>query len=246
MFFFYGGGEDVVKLTEKQKRFVDEYLIDLNATRAYKSAYPTVKNDETAASAAARMLRNVKVEKHIDERMKAREKRTEITQDMVLRRWWDIANADPNELIQLRRLNCRYCHGIDHEYQWQDKNEYQKAVSNAIAQAEIETQENGNMIEPNIPTDVGGYGFDRLADPDTDCPKCRGEGNPDIFLADTRKLEPKSKMLYAGIKQTQAGIEIKFRDQDKALENVARHLGMFKDNTNINLTTNQKLEDFFK
>lgn len=27
-----GGGENVMKLTEKQKRFVQEYLIDLNAT----------------------------------------------------------------------------------------------------------------------------------------------------------------------------------------------------------------------
>ena len=32
-------------MTEKQKLFVDEYLIDLNATRAYKVAYPNIKND---------------------------------------------------------------------------------------------------------------------------------------------------------------------------------------------------------
>ena len=30
-------------LTAKQKRFVDEYITDLNATRAYKAAYPKVK-----------------------------------------------------------------------------------------------------------------------------------------------------------------------------------------------------------
>ena len=29
-------------LTPKQKLFVDEYLVDLNATRAYKVAYPRV------------------------------------------------------------------------------------------------------------------------------------------------------------------------------------------------------------
>lgn len=44
-------------MTEKQKIFADEYLIDLNATRAYKVAYPRVKNDEVAAAAAARLLR---------------------------------------------------------------------------------------------------------------------------------------------------------------------------------------------
>ena len=48
-------------LTAKQKLFADEYLIDLNATRAYRKAYPSVKRDETAAQAGSRMLRNVKV-----------------------------------------------------------------------------------------------------------------------------------------------------------------------------------------
>lgn len=53
-------------LTEKQKRFADEYLIDLNATRAYKAAYPNIKKDETAAAAGARLLKNVKVAEYIE------------------------------------------------------------------------------------------------------------------------------------------------------------------------------------
>lgn len=57
------------KLTEKQKLFVDEYLIDLNATRAYKVAYPHVKSDGAAMSAASRLLRNVKVKAYIDEQL---------------------------------------------------------------------------------------------------------------------------------------------------------------------------------
>ena len=48
-------------MTEKQKIFADEYLIDLNATRAYKVAYPAVKKDETAMANGSRMLRNAKV-----------------------------------------------------------------------------------------------------------------------------------------------------------------------------------------
>lgn len=74
----------MAKLTPKQKIFVDEYLIDLNATRAYKVAYPSCKKEETINAAASRMLRNVKVKDYIDKRMKDREKRTEITQDKVL------------------------------------------------------------------------------------------------------------------------------------------------------------------
>lgn len=57
-------------LTEKQKIFADEYLFDLNATRAYKVAYPSCKKDGTAAAAGARLLRNVKVSAYIDEQLK--------------------------------------------------------------------------------------------------------------------------------------------------------------------------------
>ena len=73
------------KLTPKQKIFCDEYLIDLNATRAYKKAYINIKNDDTAAVNGNRLLRNAKVKEYLDKRMKDREKRTEITQDMVLK-----------------------------------------------------------------------------------------------------------------------------------------------------------------
>lgn len=57
-------------MTRKQKIFADEYLIDLNATRAYKVAYPSVKNDEVARAAASRLLTNVNVQKYIDSRLK--------------------------------------------------------------------------------------------------------------------------------------------------------------------------------
>ncbi len=88
-------------MTGKQKIFADEYLIDLNATRAYRVAYPSVKKDETAASAAARMLRNVKVAKYITERMEERQKRTEITQDMVLQELAAIAFARATDYVSV-------------------------------------------------------------------------------------------------------------------------------------------------
>ena len=56
-------------MTENQKRFADEYLIDLNATRAYKGVYKNCKKDETAAAAGARLLKNVKVSGYIKERL---------------------------------------------------------------------------------------------------------------------------------------------------------------------------------
>ncbi len=56
-------------MTEKQKRFADEYLIDLNATRAYKVAYAKVKNDEVARKAGSRLLTFVDVKTYIEEQL---------------------------------------------------------------------------------------------------------------------------------------------------------------------------------
>ena len=56
-------------MTDRQQIFADEYLIDCNATRAYKAAYPNVKKDSVASAAAARLLANVKVKSYIDEQL---------------------------------------------------------------------------------------------------------------------------------------------------------------------------------
>lgn len=88
-------------MTEKQKIFADEYLIDLNATRAYRVAYPSVKKEQTAAAAAARMLRNVKVAAYIQERMEERQKRTEVTQDMIVQELACSAFANVTDYVEI-------------------------------------------------------------------------------------------------------------------------------------------------
>lgn len=89
-------------MTEKQKLFADEYLIDLNATRAYRAAYPSVKKDETAKSAGSRMLTNVNVARYISERMQDRQQRTEVTQDMVVKELAAIAFARATDYVEIR------------------------------------------------------------------------------------------------------------------------------------------------
>lgn len=88
-------------LTPKQKIFANEYLIDLNATRAYKVAYPSCKKDETAAQAGSRMLRNVKVAEYIQKRMDERAKRTEITQDRVLQELAKVGFANITDFVEI-------------------------------------------------------------------------------------------------------------------------------------------------
>ena len=85
------------KLTPKQKRFVDEYLIDLNATQAaIRAGY----SPKTANEQGARLLANVSIAQTIQKAMQDREQRTEITQDRVLLEYARIAFFDPRKLFR--------------------------------------------------------------------------------------------------------------------------------------------------
>lgn len=71
----------MAKLTARQQRFADEYLVDLNGKQAaIRAGY----SERTAEAQASRLLSNVKVQHYIQKRKQERVERTEITQDMVL------------------------------------------------------------------------------------------------------------------------------------------------------------------
>ena len=56
-------------MTNKQRKFCDEYLIACNATRAYKAAYPNIKSDEVARKAGSRLLTYVDIKEYIHEQL---------------------------------------------------------------------------------------------------------------------------------------------------------------------------------
>lgn len=71
----------MAKLTKKQRTFIDEYLIDLNATQsAIRAGYSV----STACEQGARLLANVKVQEEIAKMMAERSRRTGINQDRVV------------------------------------------------------------------------------------------------------------------------------------------------------------------
>ena len=79
------------KLTPKQKKFIDEYLIDLNATQAaIRAGY----SEKTANRAASRLLSNVDFQVEVQKARLRQQERTEITADMVLKELATIALDD--------------------------------------------------------------------------------------------------------------------------------------------------------
>jgi len=97
-------------LTARQKTFVQEYLIDLNAYQAYLRAGYSA-NPKTARGAASRLMSLPNVKKAIEKAKAKRAKKAEIDQQRVLVEEGYIAFADPgdycdeNGLIPVHKLS---------------------------------------------------------------------------------------------------------------------------------------------
>ncbi|WP_454889401.1 hypothetical protein [Serratia quinivorans] len=115
--------------------------------------------------------------------------------------------------MQFRRVNCRYCWGEDHKYQWRDFDEQLNAEKKAEAD---------NKLPPDL---SGGIGFVSNDEPNPECPRCNGEGEGEVHVTDTTHLiGTDARWLYAGIKQTQHGIQVMTADQDAARRNLIQLL----------------------
>ena len=204
-------------LTAKQARFVDEYLIDLNATKAAIRAGYSAK---TAQEQSSRLLSNVMVAEALAKRRAEVSEAAKIDAAWVLKQWAAIAAADPNDLVQHRRECCRHCWGQGFAYQWTPA-ELKRARDQARA------------AKAKAPDASGGVGFDRRREPNPACPECNGDGHGRMVVADTRKLPAHVRRLYAGMRLGKDGLQVLTRDQDAAVAHVARHLGMFQDRLKV-------------
>lgn len=80
-----------MKLTEKQKRFCEEYLVDLNATQAaLRAGY----SQKTAYSIGDENLKKPEIREYLQELIDQRSERTGITADTVLKELERIALSD--------------------------------------------------------------------------------------------------------------------------------------------------------
>lgn len=86
----------MAKLTDKQKRFCEEYLIDLNATQAaIRAGY----SPETAAEIGSQNLTKLNIRTRIDAAIAERSKRTGVTADRVVRELAKLAFVNATDVI---------------------------------------------------------------------------------------------------------------------------------------------------
>jgi len=90
---------------DQHEEFCQQYIIDLNQTKAAERAKYSKK---TAAQQASRLLRNVKIQQRIAELKEIRSERTVITQDMVLKELWILARSDFKDYGEIvKDLSCQ-------------------------------------------------------------------------------------------------------------------------------------------
>lgn len=84
-------------ITDKQRRFCEEYLIDLNATQAaIRAGY----SEATAAEQGSRLLINVNIQNYIQELKQNRSERLNITADMVLQELGKIGFSNVQDYLE--------------------------------------------------------------------------------------------------------------------------------------------------
>lgn len=208
---------DDMELTFREQRFVDEFFANPHGTNAALKAGYSPKSAHVQAS---KLLKLPKIQAALERRRVAAQKINALTVSDLLEELQLVVKADPRDLMEYYRGSCRYCHGVGHQYHRtpaefaRDLEEYLKTPEGGRDPAGL-----------RFPV-LGGVGFRKRAHPHPDCPECEGEGVGYSFVKDTRYLPRAAARLFAGIKETKDGLEIKTRKVDKLVELAMKQLGM--------------------
>lgn len=228
-------------LTAKQEAFAVLLAKGANSSDAYRQAFPRAKlwKSTTVWPAASKLAETYKVRTRVSELLAAAAKANEVSVADVLAKYLAVLRADPRKLIAHHRYACRYCHGDGHRCQYTPAEFDQAKTKHQAARAE----------DPSIGEfdPKGGSGFGGAATPHPDCPECFGEGIGRVIVGDTRDFGPDELALYAGVKATKDGIEVKMADQLAALAQVARHVGFFREDNRVEVvaTSAEELDAVF-
>lgn len=160
--------ERIKKLNKRHQKFAQEYLKDFNATRAYKAIYKT-RNDKTAASNGAKLLRNAKVQEYLSEVIHQTKLQDIMQIDEVLTKLSEIARGAPRDKVFKRTI-------FDH-----DKNK-DEVIIDSVTTSQPEDEDQLKALEL-----MGRYYkiFLELSNPEIDKAKLR-KLNADARVAEAR------------------------------------------------------------
>lgn len=222
-------------MTHKQELFVEYLLADpeLNQTNAYQKAFVCTRPRATAG--ASELMTDPRIAALINERKAQRLKEAGLSQGEILAELVNVVTGDPRELMEFRRGACRHCWGAGFLYH-RTPAEYSRDVEQYLAEQQAIARKDGRNVDGSDPdvTGVrfkvqGGIGYNRTKAANPECPECFGEGEGYSYPKDSRGLSPAAARLFAGVKQTKDGLEIKTRNVDKNVELLMRHAGMLAD-----------------
>jgi phage terminase small subunit len=223
----------VANLTPKQERFVQEYLVDLNATQAYMRAYPGAKRD-SANVMATRLMAMPAIQEAIAKAKAKRAQETGITAKCALEEVWAIATADTRELVEYVVGCCRHC--------WGEGYRYQRTAAEMERDVTLHAASTAGKVKAKDFDRMGGVGYNATREPNKECPECFGLGTGRTVFKDTRTVSKAAASLFAGVKETRDGLEIKLHSKDAALDKVMRHLGLYeKDNSQVGAAFAERL-----
>lgn len=228
------------ELTDKQEIFVREYMVDWNATQAAIRAGYSVKS---APEISGQLLRKTHVRQAIETLASARARRLGIDAEELMRLWSSIVMTDANELSQFRRVCCPHCWGNEHQRQYTPEGLAEARRKHERERARMLKDSGGEVDIGEFPEYEDPW-YDKRKEPHPDCPECFGEGRGETFFNDTRKLSPGARLLYGGVKEGRDGLEFIVMSKEKAMDNLARALGLFKEkdaDVTINMVSGDEL-----
>jgi phage terminase small subunit len=175
--------------TAKQARFVEEYLIDLNATQAAIRAGYSAK---TAGQIGEQNLRKLEIASAISDAQAQRSKRTEITADQVLRELARVGFANLSDVTD-----------------W------------GVKEVAFGYDGDGKKLRPE---EIGDAAMVRYVDA------------PFVTPVNRDDLSEASRAAVSEVALGRDGFKIKMHDKNGALLQLGRHLGMFNDKLDLNVT----------
>ncbi len=230
-------------LSETEQLFVLEYLKDFNASAA---AVRTGLGGKAPEKEGYKLLRKPRVQGAVRDAVTTRANAIGVDGDRLMQLWTDIVSFDTNELVEFRRVPCPWCYAKD--------GQPQMTISRYYAEKKKHEQARERMLLASKGTnDIGEYPSALLFDfvdthmpPNPDCKVCHGDGDEMRLMKDTRKLSARAKMMYCGVEETKGSFNFVTLDKERAIDNLAKALFLFREKDEELDTSSVRAEDLTK